>query len=439
MRANHMQSHRFHIRSRLGIARGPRRGIALMWALIGITIICLLSVAAVHLARGERMVNDNFDSGRRALYLADQALSQFYADFRPTTNLSIPVISAVVDDAAEAAEEVEDGATEEVSGTYEGADLKVSNMSFENGDAIVTPYKIVESQFGDVYLLEASAAIYDARSDRPDANRTLRTYASLVPPFKLRAALMAPGGVNAPAPGKVAKDGSITGCQQCDHFHLDGGKKGKCGSGISVPALAEPAPGNNLPKSAKVHIKVGKDGVGVGIDSTTDTYKELMDSLHVDFPAMLQDGYYAGVTNFVDVPRDYPTVAAVFAANAYSRASLWPVVVVHGDVVINSSVKGFGLLVVEGSLSITGSKLDWRGVIMTGKGMTVSGTAHLHSHGAVAVGLNCSTSEAANGTCAVNFTGSHLGIAYAQCEAEAAWSQMLTLRPLTPSRHSRLF
>ena len=434
-----MKSHRFHIRSRLGIARGPRRGIALMWALIGIVIIGLLSVAAMHLARGEQMVNDNFDSGRRALYLADQALSQFYADFKPTVNLSIPVVSAVVDDSVEAAEEVEDGATTDVSGTYEGADLKVSNLSFENGDAIVTPYKIVESQFGDVYLLEATASIYDARSDRPDAVRTLRTYASLVPPFKIRAALSAPGGINAPPPGSADKKGVWSGCPAggCDHFHVDGGKKGKCGSGVSVPAIAEPAPGNNLPQSAKVHIKFAKNGVG--IDSTTDTYKELLDSLHVDFPAMVQDGFYSGVSSFVDVPRDYPTIAAVFASNTFLRSNAWPVILVHGDAVINTSVRGFGMLVVEGNLSITAQKLDWRGVILTGKGMTVSGNAHLHSHGAVAVGLNCSTSEAANGTCRVNFTGAHLGVSYAQCEAEAAWSQMLVLRPLTPSRHSRLF
>jgi hypothetical protein len=323
-----MKSHRFHIRPRLGIARGPRRGIAIMWALIGITIIALLSVAAMHLARGEQMVNDNYDSGRRALYLADQALSQFYADFKPTKDLSIPLIAAEVTDATEAAEELEeDTAADSVSGTYEGADLKVSNMNFESGDAIVTPYKIVESQFGDVYLLEASAAIYDARTDRPDAVRTLRTYASLVPPFKIRAALMAPGGINAPAPGvwdtkKSTWTGS--GCPSCDHFHVDGGKKGKCGSGISVPAIAEPRIGLTKIESAKAHIKFAKNGVG--IDSTTDTYQELIDSLHVDFPPMLQDSYYTGVSNFVDVPRDYPSVAAVFASNNFSRNALWPVI-----------------------------------------------------------------------------------------------------------------
>ena len=54
MRANHMKSHRFHIRPRLGIARGPRRGIALMWALVGVTVIALLSVSGNALPAASR-------------------------------------------------------------------------------------------------------------------------------------------------------------------------------------------------------------------------------------------------------------------------------------------------------------------------------------------------------------------------------------------------
>jgi hypothetical protein len=434
-----MQSHRFHIRPRLGIARGPRRGIALMWAIIGITVIALLSVAAMHLARGEQMVNDNFDSGRRALYLADQALSQFYADFRPTANLSVPDLVSTVEDVDSLdLEPADDGATTDVNSTFEGADLKVTNLSFENGDAIVTPYKIVESQYGDIYLLESTAAVYDSRGDRPDAVRTLRTYASLVPPFKLRGALNAPGRVITTPAGKANKDGTWSGCPsgQCDHFHLDGGKKGKCGSGIAVPPLATPSVGYSKLTSNKVHLKTSKDGVVV--DSTTDNYRELMDSLHVDFAAMTQDAYYAGVTNFIDVPRDYPTINQV-PFNTFTGGHLWPVILVHGDAVITTKTKGFGMLVVEGSLTLATQNLEWKGVILTGKSLNVTGTAHLHEHGAVAAGLYCTDIEAAAGLCNVNFSGAHLGIAYAQCEAEAAWAQLLVLRPLTPSRHTRLY
>jgi hypothetical protein len=435
MRAKNAGPHRFHIRSRLGIARGPRRGIALMWALIGITIVALMSAAAMHLARGERMVNDNFDSGRRALYLADQALSQFYADFKPTTNLSIPVVSTMVDDAAEADEETEDpGETEEVEGTYEGADLKTQNMTFGKGNAVVTPYKIVESQFGDVYLLESSAAVFDDRADHPPALRTLRTYASLLPPFKLRGALTAPGGVRLKDP-------------DTKHFHVDGGKKGKCGSGISVPALVAPEGTARVLKDdgslstlkgKKVHIKFGADGVGV--DSTTANYQELLDSLHVDFAAMKQDVFYSGTHNFIDIPRDYPTLNAMAGSPVFAnamRAQLWPIVLVHGNVNLTSSVRGFGMLIVDGKLDIV-NKLDWRGVILTGKGLEVKGSGHLHSHGAVAAGLDCTPAQATSGDCLVSLTGSHLGVVYAQCEAEAAWGQLLMLRPLTPSRHTPL-
>jgi hypothetical protein len=102
-------------------------------------------------------------------------------------------------------------------------------------------------------------------------------------------------------------------------------------------------------------------------------------------------------------------------------------------------MKGWGMLVVTGNLTISNKKLDWRGIILTGKALNVTGTAHLHEHGAVAAGLDCTNADALLGLCKVNFTGAHLGVAYAQCEAEAAWAQMLVLRPLTPSRHTRLY
>lgn len=436
MRADHRQSHRTHVRPRLGIARGTRRGIALMWALIGIVIISLLSAAAMHLVRGEQLVNDNFDSGRRALYLADQALSQFYADFRPTTSLKVPVVSTVSDTtmADEADTASDPDAITDVNGTFDGADLKSSNLLFETGNAIITPYKIVESQFGDVYLLESSAGVYDSRGDRPDAIRTLRTYASLVPPFRLRGALSAPAGVTAPSGGKDGKSCPSGG--KCDHFHLDGGKKGKCGTGTSVPPLATPATAVLTLGSAKVHLKNGLSGLQT--DSSTDDYAEMMDSLHVDFASISQDSYFSGMTNFIDIPRDAASLAAI-NWSLYPTAALWPIILVHGNTTVTTAVKGHGMLIVDGDLTISANKLDWQGVILVGKQLSVTGSAHLHEHGTVAAGLNCSNGEANSGRCAVYFTGSHIGIAYAQCDAETAWAQMLVLRPLTPSRHTRLY
>ena len=209
---------------------------------------------------------------------------------------------------------VGDGApVDSVNSAFDGADLKVSNLSFENGDAIVTPYKIVESQFGDVYLLEATAAVYDSRGDRRTRSALCARMRRSMPPFKLRGALSAPGGVNAPPLAKRSTrqaSGSVAPSAIATTFHLDGGKKGKVRHwSLGVPPLAAPSGGFTL-SSAKVHLKTAKDGSDSAIDSTTDTYREMIDSLHVDFAAMAQDGYYAGMTNFRRHTEGLPNLAA---------------------------------------------------------------------------------------------------------------------------------
>lgn len=425
MRANHLQAHASNKYPRLGIARGSRRGVAILWSVIGITVVALMSTAAFHLTRGEQMVNDNYDSGRRALYCADEALSKFYAEFRPGANMTQPTeISTVLDPSPNASlDEDEEGAVDTVAAANDNADLRVRNIQFENCTAVVTPTKIQESQFGDVYLLEAVAAVYDKRQDRPAAVRSLRTYASLIPPFKVRAALVAPGGI------KTEDDAK--------HFHVDGKRKGKCGSGTSVSAAAAPK-GSVQFLGNKEHIK--DDPGGLGIDSTTNSYAELLDSLQINFTSLTDNATYANLQNFIDVPRDYPTLQDVPFGN-FSKKGLWPIVVVHGSVNTDlEGVKGFGMLVVEGKLQLTQKSMSWRGLVLTGKGMEIS-DAHLHAHGAVMVGLNCTPAEQLAGTCkaVLKEDGKHLGSAYSQCDVESSWAQMLSLRPLTPSRHTRLY
>jgi hypothetical protein len=411
------------------------RGAALLWALMTVLVVALLGVAAYYLSSQDRLIGENFENGYRATYSADNALSEYYAHFVPSSDLTlVPVESDVIDQdsvncggTTSNCEADDGGAVDSTSGEYDGADLTYTSFGVAGGTVWVTPTKAVESKDGDVYMLEAIAQLNDLRH-RPASTRAIRTFGQLTSPVKVYAALEAPNGVNVDSPG--------------DHFHLDGSKKEtKCGNGTHVGAITAPSATVSISsKVKKVHLLPDADAVDT---NSTDTYQELKDSMAVDWPLLSNPTSFSGLTKVYMVPSTYASIAAI-PWGTMNKNTLWPVVHVTGDVNISTNVKGWGMLIITGGLNLTAGKLDWRGIILTGKATTVSGTAHLHSRGMMATGLGCTVAELANaaGTppyCRNQFTGAHWGVKYEQCDLEAAWSQLLVLRPLTPSRHSALF
>jgi hypothetical protein len=412
------------------------RGAALLWSLMTVLVVALLGVAAYYLSSQDRLIGENFENGYRASYSADNALSEYYARFVPASDLTLaPVESDVVDQdsvlcggTTSNCEADDEGAVDSASGEYDGADLTYTSFGVAGGTVWVTPTKAIESRDGDVYMLEAIAQLNDVRH-RPASTRSVRTFGQLTSPVKVYAALEAPNGVNVQPPA--------------DHFHLDGSKKKtKCGNGTHVGAIAAPSGTATInSKVKKVHLMPDADAVDT---NSTDTYQELKDSMGVDWTLLSNPASFNGLTNIIKVPTDYASLGAI-PFNTMKKNTLWPIVHVNGDVNISAAdVKGWGMLIITGALNVTGHKLDWRGLILTGKPVTVSGTAHLHSRGMMATGLACTAAELANAAgvppyCQNQFTGAHWGVKYEQCDLEAAWSQLLVLRPLTPSRHSTLF
>ena len=399
-----------------------------MWAILGIATTAVLAIAAILLTRSENLINDNFEAGAKAMYAADQALSNYYADFKAGDNLTLPVneliaVDATVPDDSESVQDYLD---------YTGADLKISEIEYNDVWVRITPTKLMESQYGDVYLLEAESDVTEVRPGRPNATRQLRTYAELRPPVMLRGALNAPNGIV----GLGGGGNRVT---------LDGGRADfKCGAGSSLPALATPANATQSGSYAwgNKSTKINAGTSGVGIDTTTDVYQELKDSLHVDWAMLTSDATYASIPGTIIVPSaTYPTLASVKFGDM-KKTDVWPVVLVHGDVTITTDIKGHGMLIVDGFININNKKLDWHGLIITGKAIKIDdapGKSHLHSRGAVVTGMSCTTAEIKALTCRNELSGEHFGVKYSQCDVEAAWANMLVMRPLTPSRHQRLY
>ena len=221
----------------------------------------------------------------------------------------------------------------------------------------MTPTKAVESRNGDVYMLESVAQLNDVRH-RPASTRAIRTFGQLTSPVRVYAALQAPNGINAKDPG--------------EHFHLDGMKKAKCGSGAHVGALATPSGVSTFNKVKKLHLNPSTDPEAVDTNST-DNFQELKDSLGVDWTLLSNPNSFAGLTKVYKVPTQYATISAIPWGTMNKKTQIWPVVHVDGNVNINTNttITGWGMLIITGGINLSAGKLDWRGIILTGKPVQV--------------------------------------------------------------------
>jgi hypothetical protein len=239
-----------------------------------------------------------------------------------------------------------------------------------------------------------------------------------------------------------------------EHVHLDGKKKGKgCGVVNGAAPLVVPAGMVDLSGASKLHIKPAPKNATYAemmaeLDQTTTSYNELMDSLDMRIPwdQLVNPATWAGA-DVIIVPDDVAQFKFIdFSGMPKTR---WPVVLVRGNLNITSKLaKGRGMLIVDGELKLLGPgndvKLDWRGMILTGKEIDIA-AGHLHAKGVVITGLNCTAAELAAGTCINRVqdppgaTKNHLGVKFHACDALAAALQMMVLRPVTPTRHTRLY
>lgn len=405
-----------------------RRGTALLFAIIGIVLVALLAASALRMVGGERLVLENAQAGTQAAYLADQALSQFYENYRPGDNLEEPTAIEVLKDG-------DDEDTSFVFSDYSSTDLKAADIVAGDATVRITPTKLLASDQGDLYMLDARVLSSDPRSSRPVTARTMRTFATVGAPVTVQAALTAPGGLYV-----------LGGAKKAERLDLKGLRVDKCGVGANVPGLATPATRYAYKDAKEVRIEPSDKGQ-VGHDSTTDSYGELVDSLNVRWAVVSSAASYGQSSTHLTVT---PAQFGLINWSQFNKRKVWPTILVTGDVNITAGYKGFGMLTVTGSLNVQQGVFKWDGLVVTGKKLTVANAlaggkdAHTHIKGAVVAGLDCTEVQAAAGDCRVEFgapgkEAEHLGVAYSGCNVRAAMAAMMVLRPTAASRHARLF
>ncbi len=415
-------------------------GVALIWVLLAVVGLSFMGITANHIAQGSQFITENFEHEARAQYAAAGSLEEYFSTFA-AVGLTSELEETYIDTAEVGDEALEDDSESDALEDYLGSDLTPRTYSYGDIVTSVRPLKLIESLEGDVYLLRVAASVVDARGLRPSAERELRTIGRIEPFVNLIGPMIAPNGL-------IADPGA-------EHLHLDGKKKGKgCGVVVDAAPLVVPAGMADLSGASKLHIKPAPkdatyDEMMAELDQSAGSYDELMDSLDIRVPwdVLVDPATWAGA-DVIIVPDDVAQFKFIdFDAMPKNR---WPVVLVRGDLHVNSKLmKGRGMLIVDGALRIGNGapdqpKLDWRGMIMTGKELDIW-EGHLHSKGALITGLNCTPAELAAGTCVNRLRNppdpkqNHLGVKFHACDALAALSQMMVFRPMTTSRHTRLY
>jgi hypothetical protein len=402
------------------------KGLAMFWVVIAMASAVVTGLTIHYIAGTDRAVSDNLDVEARALFAAQQALVEYTATWSVGTEFELEATKIVdEEDPGDGPppghdDEDDDDVDPDAMVDFFGTELKLKTFTTGPTEVTITPRKVTEAIRGDTWLVEADASVPDRRRTSLDAIKVVRTFARFQAPFNPMAAFSAPNGMDVRA-------GS-------DHFHVDGKKKGKCGES-GLPPMAVPDSQVSM-GIGKPHIK-GDDGMKE-IDDTFESYQELRDSLDVPW-TKLKDAVLSGSIPVSLVNPDLATLdfKATFPKDK-KKSKIWPVILIQGPLEIKTSVKGWGFLLIDGALILTDGKLDWKGIIMTGKQIEVY-DAHLHAKGLVVTGLACTQVELDAGTCRNILDGKHLGVKYNQCEADAAWQQLLALRQVPGGLHTRMY
>jgi hypothetical protein len=116
-------------------------------------------------------------------------------------------------------------------------------------------------------------------------------------------------------------------------------------------------------------------------------------------------------------------------AAAWKVAAEWPIDRYTGDLTTDQRVKGYGILIVDGDITVANDKLEWTGIIIAGGTINTLDGAHIHVKGAAIAGLGCTEQEVTDGDCRSSLDGDHNDMKYRPCEISQAWRRIMLMEP----------
>jgi hypothetical protein len=306
-------------------------GFALTVVLFGLVALGLASAAGYFVVRTESRLAANERDATRALFIAQSGLERYVG---------------------------------ELQGTLPAA----TTYSIAGGTALVTVRKVIDLEFpNELYLITSVGTVLDPRFPDLPAQRTVQQYA-----IYRRAALNAAAAIAAP-----------------HGLHKNGGSGVISGHDASTSSTC---PDGGQPSVAGVLVPEAgySQSGGSSVPTGDPDIREEQDSLAV---AKVVDVPWAELIGG-GVPMDYVIPSQSWPSFASLPADAYPTILVDGDIALGPSNTGRGVLLVTGSVTISGA-FQWDGIILVGKRLKSDGNNTVY--GTVATGLNVLLGETVAG------------------------------------------
>jgi type II secretory pathway pseudopilin PulG len=358
-----------HGKNRRRLLQGPRKGIALILALVLIVILSVAASAALGMVSSERRVVEDYEAASEASAMARSAYDQFLTN--PTGVLPTFVISSFV-----------------------GPDS--GKIAFSDGYAWVKVQRVRPSVSGSatLFLIRSRAVRTINRPGRlPLAERVFAQYAQFNDiEMPALAAWTSLSGIL-----KNGGTGTISGTDNC------GAETDIAGVAVpNVPGYVQDG-GTSVPTGSPPIMNMGSQSNANGM-------------VGVDWVSIL-----GGMALSADVSMpggSWPS---------FSNTNYWPVIYVDQTANFALPTSGRGMLIVKNDLTINGS-VQWDGIILVGGAITSNGTNSVN--GALVTGLNVLLGQAVLPSSLGNGTKTYR---YNSCNVESAMKKFNGLAPLRNS------
>ncbi len=416
------------------------QGSALVSAVLILLLLTAFASGGYWVSRGEMSAAQGYSQSVRALYMAESGLARFFVT-NPVPTVDTMAYALFVDPCTD----TEDYPTPEEQVQCYLDDEAEEEEFLEEFDLRPPPPRVFAATGANVYVtsdfvmsdgqspifrIRAEARVEPLLDPGEMTIRVVDTYAQLAPPFEIQSIFAATGGIDFGGEGN-------------NHHHFDSkakaGKNGDCGSeaalaNMQLPSgqFSLPLPNGDCPAGKGCPYKWHMKGNGVEVDSTSQWGSDIVDQIGLDWSAFLSDSYFSGVSWVVEL-NDSEDFEAMFPKSKdkdYKNATTWPITRYSGDISTDVRVKGYGLLIVDGNVTVLDDKIEWTGIMLVGGTINTVGDGHIHVKGAAVAGLSCTDIERMQGNCRSSLMGDHHDFKYRPCSINQSWSRLMQLRPM---------
>ena len=410
-----------------GFPKLNEEGTALVTSVLILMVLTVLATAGFWLSHVEMTSGQAYAQSVRALYLAESGIARYFANASG---------GGADSTAFEYFADGDEWLMTELSmnGPSDGS------YAYANAQVTVTSKPILMLGGRTISEVTAEARVQDLRNPDLVTTRAVRTYAEIG-----GSSLGNLDGFAFGATGGISFDGD-KGATYDFQTTAEAGETGSCAPDGSTPIVA-------VPGTDKFDLYEDKWGdcpyteacdydwmeEGAGVDSSYTAGSQIMDAAGINWDDWLSDDFYAGLPNvqvFESSSAGWNAFEAYFHPDKeaeFLAMDSWPITRIKGyELFVNTSIKGFGILIVENYFNVTGgsSVIEWTGLILVGGMFEAYARNEFEVRGGMMTGLKCTDAQRASGCGRARIDNDRTEIKYRPCEINMATSAFMTFSRL---------